>query len=378
MIRIRGLTSLAFYPRQRLKKLAPNGKTQIVIPVNDFFQDVRPGIGVVSRNTEQEIIDTVTEHSYRKTETIVKKALGRETIRRGVWQRGEKAKTLPAVRREERIIPEAKLKDAEGPAASYRKSRGSAVRRLVGRILNLQRLYLFVDGVGVFLKEKGDNGEASRECKVAAIVRQNDEIITETASWCTWGRIRAFRALTQTAWLAVTAVAGLEIVIVSDGAKWIRNMRRWVTALKDALWILDWFHLKDHALKCLHVFKIEEASEIAQRLLSLLWRGQADEAAQIIRELPVNDDGAKRSEEEAAVKKFLIYLNNQREGIVDYEAYQRRGYIVGSGFVEKLNDTLIKSRMVHGKRMRWSLKGGEAMMALLSAKHNGRLAEVFA
>jgi L-alanine-DL-glutamate epimerase-like enolase superfamily enzyme len=81
---------------------------------------------------------------------------------------------------------------------------------------------------------------------------------------------------------------------------------------------------------------------------------------------------------EAAIKKFLIYLNNQREGIVDYEAYQRRGCIVGSGFVEKLNDTLIKSRMVHGKRMRWSLKGGEAMMALLSAKHNGRLAEVFA
>jgi hypothetical protein len=43
-----------------------------------------------------------------------------------------------------------------------------------------------------------------------------------------------------------------------------------------------------------------------------------------------------------------------------------------------VDDTLIKNRMVRGKRMRWSIAGGEAMMALLAAKHNGRLAEVFA
>ena len=79
-----------------------------------------------------------------------------------------------------------------------------------------------------------------------------------------------------------------------------------------------------------------------------------------------------------AIERFFSYLDNQREGIVNYEEYQKNGYIVGSGFVEKLNDTLIKNRMVRGRRMRWSLKGGEAMMALLAAKYNGRLSEVFA
>jgi len=34
--------------------------------------------------------------------------------------------------------------------------------------------------------------------------------------------------------------------------------------------------------------------------------------------------------------------------------------------------------MVRQKRMQWGLKGGEAMMQLLTAKWNGRLDEVFA
>lgn len=346
--------------------------------MNDFFKDIRPGIGAVSRNVEEKTLDTATEHSYRKTAAIVDHQLSREAIRQRVVVTGEKAKTLPASRTEERVIPEASLKDAADPVTSYRKSAGSTIRQRMAVLLNLRRLYFFIDGVQVFLKEKGSSGEESRECKVGAIVRQNCEKITEIASWCTWGRIRAFRTLTQAACLAMAAIAGLETVIVSDGSKWIRNLRKWITGLVNALWILDWFHLKDQALKCLKIFHIEEASEIAHRLLSLLWRGKAEEAGQMIKEFPRSADAAIRREEETAVRKFLTYLENQREGIVDYAAYQQQGYIVGSGFVEKLNDTLIKSRMVHGKRMRWSLKGGEAMMALLAAKHNGRLAEVFA
>jgi hypothetical protein len=155
-------------------------------------------------------------------------------------------------------------------------------------------------------------------------------------------------------------------------------MRRWISALNHAIWILDWFHLKDNLLKRVRVFGLDEESDIVQKLVNLLWRGRVDEAARMIKELPLDTDAKERSEKEAAVKGFLAYLENQREGIIDYEAYQQQGYIVGSGFVEKLNDTLIKRRMVWGKRMRWSLPGGEAMMALLAARHNGRLAEVFA
>lgn len=371
-VRIRGLTSLASYPRQRLKKQNPNGKTMTVIPLNGFLKDIRSGIGVVSRNAEQQILETVTEHSYRKTEAIVEKTLAKETIRREVLKTGEKAKALPASRKQERMISERNLKDAADPTTSYRKSAGSAIRQKLGSLCRWRRMYVLIDGVHVFLKDKG------RECKVGAIVRQQSEKISEAAAWCAWGRIQAFRALTAAACSVIALSLGCQVVIVSDGAKWIRNMRKWIACLSQAIWILDWFHLKDNLLKCLVAFNLEEASETAQRLLSLLWRGRAEEAARLITALPGSVMPETRSAEDAAVKAFLAYMDNQREGIIDYEAYQRQGYIVGSGFVEKLNDTLIKNRMVRGKRMRWSLKGGEAMMALLSARHNGRLAEVFA
>lgn len=372
------MTDLASYPRQRLRKKRLNGTTETVIPLNGFLEDIRPGIGVVSRNTELAALETAAEHSYRKAAAIVRKSLSREAIRQRVIVIGEKAKTLPASRTEERVIPEKKLKDAGDATVSYRHSTGSAIRQRMGKLLGLERLYLLIDGVQVFQKDKGPKGEESRECKVGAILRQHEGKIAEIAAWCAWGRIKAFRVLTSAAWLAAAAALKVPVVMVSDGAKWIRNMRRWIPGLKDALWILDWFHLRDHALKCLRAFGIEEASETVQTLIGLLWHGKADEAARMVKGLPLHADAQTRSEEETAVKNLLAYLRNQREGIVDYEAYQQQGHLVGSGFVEKLNDTLIKNRMVRGKRMRWSLKGGEAMMALLAAKHNGRLAEMFA
>lgn len=377
-VRLRGLTDLASYPRQRLKKLRENGKALTVVPLNDFLQNIRPGIGAVSKNVELHAMETATEHSYRKTEAIVEKKLGRETIRRSALKTGEKAKAMPALRTEERVIPEQKLKDAGDSVQTYKQSQGSSIRQRIGKLLNLQRLFLLVDGVQVFLQEKGDGREGGRECKVGAILRQNNEKISEMATWCTWGRIRAFRALTAAAWLAIAVITRAQAVIVSDGAPWIRQTRKWIPGLANAVWILDWFHLKDHLLKCLSLFGFDEASEIVQKLSSLLWRGQADAVARLIKGLLRALDVNERSEAEAAVKNFLAYLNNQREGIVNYEAYRQQGCIVGSGFVEKLNDTLIKNRMVRGKRMRWSLSGGEAMMALLSAKRNGRLAEMFA
>jgi hypothetical protein len=370
------MTSLASYPRQRLRKRSPdNGKTTTVIPVNDFLKDIRHGIGVVSRNAEEEIIACATELSYRKTETIVEKKLGREAIRQGVLRRGDQAKVLSPARPHERVITERALKDAEDRAKSCRKSAGGAVRRALGALFNWRRLYVLIDGVQVFQKD----GECeSRECKVGAILRQQSEKIIEMAAWCSWGRIKVFRTVTHAAFLAAAAALNFPVVIVSDGAKWIRNMRKWIPGLARAVWILDWFHCKDHLLKCLKVFAIEEASEIAQTLIGWLWRGNVEETKKLIAALPRSVAPEARETETAALQNFLVYLDNQREGIIDYDAYQQQGYIVGSGFVEKLNDLALKNRMVRGKRMRWSLAGGEAMMALLAARHNGRLAEVFA
>jgi hypothetical protein len=108
-----------------------------------------------------------------------------------------------------------------------------------------------------------------------------------------------------------------------------------------------------------------------------LWNGKREEAEKAIQEIALSPNEEKRDRQEVAVKNCLKYFQNQKEGIVDYNTFRMHGYFVGSGFIEKRNDTLIKNRMVRQKRMRWGREGGEAMMNLLAARMNGRLAEVF-
>jgi len=139
------MTDLAAYPRQRLQKPGCRGKTETIIPLNDFLEGIRPGIGVVSRNTEEEILATATEHSYRKTAAIVAKKLAKETIRREVLKTGEKAKSLPAVRAAGRVIPEKRLKDAGDQSQTYKCGQGSPIRQRLGAALGWLRIYLLVD-----------------------------------------------------------------------------------------------------------------------------------------------------------------------------------------------------------------------------------------
>ena len=326
-VQIRGMIDLSLYPRQRLKKERSNGTTETVIPVNTFLQDIRHGIGVVSRNVQAEVLATATEHSYRKSEAILEKRISKETIRQQIITRGEKAKTLPSTRTEARVIPEQKLKDAGSQTQTYKNGQGGSIRSALGRLFHWQRLYLLIDGVHVFQKEKGTNGEETRECKVGAILSQQSETISEVATWCTWGRIEAFRTITQTVLLMAATMLNIPIVLVSDGAKWIRNVRKWIPCLNNAIWILDWFHLKDHLMKCLTVLNVEEASETARQLIGLLWNGTSGDVKQRLGEFLQRTDvnGQLHGAARVAIERFFSYLDNQREGIVNYEEYQKNG-----------------------------------------------------
>ena len=124
-------------------------------------------------------------------------------------------------------------------------------------------------------------------------------------------------------------------------------------------------------------FGLTEESETVQTAIGWLWLGNTKRALEIINRLPVSEDGQEKEKQIAAFKRIKTYLENQKEGIINYQSYKMKGFIVGSGYMEKRNDTLIKERMVRQGRMQWGLDGGEAMMQLLTAKMNGRLSELF-
>ena len=230
------------------------------------------------------------------------------------------------------------------------------------------------DGVHVCEKDGG-----WRECKAGVILKQVGDRLFEEGTFCTWERVTVFRNMLS--WMLVKIFSvEYEMVMISDGAKWIRQMREKIDCLNNVkvIWILDWFHLKEYVLKLSRALGLQEKDDTVQKIISELWRGNITEALKEVDSIPLLEDEEEKKKQEAAIKTFKTYLLNQEEGIIDYKEYKEKGYLIGSGFMEKRNDTLIKKRMVHQKRMKWGLEGGEAMMQLLCAKMNGRLEEVFA
>ena len=409
IVNIKGKTTLGSFRRQVLKETKLNRNKQ-VIPINTFFPQLRQGKAIVSKNLEKQAIESCLELSYRSSEKSIQNKLGRESIRRLVISKGKKAARLEKFPmgsiekiEEENEVVEAKKKtnaeikpknkqsnnsqtgskvqdnylenqDAESSESNYKntqKEKGR-MRKLFGFIFQRRVLYLMADGVGVQLQ--GDAG--TRECKVGACFMQKGEGLKQIACFCTWKRINAFRQTLHYLLLRIFFLSS-SVVIISDGARWIRNLRKRIPCLKRAKWILDWFHLYNRVINLMIKLDLEPETEQAKHILSLYWFGRSKEALSAINNIPLSSDLEIAKEQKEVIRKHKTYIHNQREGIINYQAFKMKGYLVGSGAIEKINDLLIKNRMVRQKRMQWGLEGGESMMQLLAAKWNGRLDEVF-
>ena len=359
------------------------------MPINKFLGEIKRKKGVVSKNLIREGVERVTETSYRKGEKEIGGKLSKESIRKEVLKSGKKADKLKKTKKKEVEIKEKALKDAGTSKATYKKNGGGIIRRIAGKLFKRYALYLLVDGVGVAIQEDEaweDNKRANsekeektktRECKLAVFLKQTEEKIEEIGTFCTWERVGKFSNILQGILIKIYSKI-YPVVIISDGAKWIRQLRRRIRVLKYAKWILDWFHLKDHLEKMLRTMQIEEGNKIWEELIEHFWNGETGMALKKINEIKLSRKKKDREKEQEAREEFVTYVNNQIEGIVNYKEYKEKGYLIGSGYIEKRNDVMIKQRMVRGHRIRWGKKGGEAMMALLTAKYNDRMDEVFA
>lgn len=375
-LQIKGQTSLEKYNRQRVSQKLKNGKSEQIYPIDKFFGKRERGKSCITKGLEKKAIMQITEQSYRQTAKNLNGKIGKESLRRKVIEKGAMAEKIEKTKKEEKEISEQKTKDGT-KEGNYKKSRGSRVRAVLGSVFGWARFYLMIDGVGV--QGQGKDWEGSKECKVGTMLSQKGEKIKEIGSFCTWERLPGFKRILLITMLSAIGIVGLftEIVIISDGAVWIRNLRNAIPFLKSAVWILDWFHIKDHLEKMLRALEIDLNGNIAKHLLNLLWKGKVDELIAAIKMLPTSQTEEKKEKQESAKTSLIRYIENQREGIVNYEEYQMKGYFIGSGYVEKTNDTLVKNRMVRQKRMRWGKVGGEAMMQLLTVMTNGRLDEIF-
>jgi len=156
------------------------------------------------------------------------------------------------------------------------------------------------------------------------------------------------------------------LVIVSDGAEWIRSLAGWLPI--PTLLILDLFHVKHRIWEVAHSLYGEHSARAQQWAHTQCERVEQGEANKVIESLRLVRP--TRAETIQLLDELGTYLTNNRDRM-DYPAYRARGLRISSGAVESANYHVTGTRLkLQG--MRWSAEGAGYMALLRADLFNGR------
>jgi hypothetical protein len=150
------------------------------------------------------------------------------------------------------------------------------------------------------------------------------------------------------------------LVVLSDGAEWIRHLAAWLPV--PVFLFLDLYHVKHkiwETAAALYGDGTEAAKEWAQSNCQRIEQGQA---AAVLENLEWLNQSQPKARDQ--IERLQTYLRNNQDRM-DYPRYRAMGLRVGSGAVESANYHVTGARLkLPG--MRWS-EGGAAHMARLRA-----------
>lgn len=162
-------------------------------------------------------------------------------------------------------------------------------------------------------------------------------------------------------------VNGDRLVLLSDGAPWIRN---WIEdAYPGAISILDYYHAAEH----LHQFAEKQfpnqkrRKDWTDRQKELLLQSKVSVVIRNIKRL---------TDSKEALQLIDYYEVNKFR--MDYSRYAQLGAgIIGSGAIESAHRTVVQKRMkLSGQR--WSTNGAQNMLNLRVTSMNGRWDKIIA
>ena len=223
-------------------------------------------------------------------------------------------------------------------------------------------LYIMTDGAAVNTRVEDENGSTWRENKTVIVFTNKDlikrkdggNIIINKEYAAFIGSAEEFRGYVLSA--AVNAGYGKvsEVVIIADGAAWIRNMAK--ELFPEATQILDLYHLKENIYTyAKHKFSQNEKEYIpwAEAVIAKIEKG---ESAEVLNQLPEDEKLP------AGVVNLRTYMTNNIDKI-NYPEYKTKGYFVGSGAIESANKVVVQRRLKQAG-MRWSVDGAQAVLTL--------------
>jgi hypothetical protein len=223
-------------------------------------------------------------------------------------------------------------------------------------------LYIMTDGAAVNTRVEDENGSTWRENKTVIAFTNKDmkkrkdggNIIINKECAAFIGSAEEFRGHVLNA--AVNAGYGKvsEVVIIADGAAWIRNMAN--ELFPEATQILDLYHLKENIYTyAKHKFSQNEKeyTSWAEAVIAKIENGKS---AEVLSQLPEDEKLP------AGVVNLRTYMSNNIDKI-NYPVYKSKGYFVGSGAIESANKVVVQRRLKQAG-MRWSVDGAQALLTL--------------
>ena len=150
-----------------------------------------------------------------------------------------------------------------------------------------------------------------------------------------------------------------KVVLLSDGAKWIKGIKDNIFKGRPVIQILDLFHAKENAGKFANWAKRgkNQKKEFADHLCSLI---DAGETETLLAEL----EQYKDIKTPGGVPNLYVYIDNNKD-YMDYPKYRSEGLFVGSGAMESANIYMMQNRMkLQG--MRWLVMNSRHMLCLKS------------
>lgn len=234
-------------------------------------------------------------------------------------------------------------------------------------------LYIEVDGSAVNTRVQDENGSTWRENKLG-IFFSTDHIYkwkNKKGEYCRKidkkeyvsyiGSVSEFKKHILAAAIRNGYGAYEKIVMLSDGAEWISNMKEELFG-QDALQILDFFHLSENVYSYGKAkYKMDESRYIpwAKDKCEKLKDGKWEEVLQ-----ELNPDETYKN-----TVNLYHYIETNKQHI-DYPQYTEQGYFIGSGAIESSNKIIVQRRFKQAG-MRWGVSTAQYLITLVSKWESG-------
>ena len=225
-------------------------------------------------------------------------------------------------------------------------------------------LYIEIDGSAVNTRIEDENGSTWKENKLAIFFSDKDvfkrkdkaNMIMHKEFVSHLGNVDTFRMLLFAKAVELKYWEYENIVVISDGATWIRNMIN--ELFPEAIQILDKYHLIENINEYGNfIFNgdTQKVEEFKNKIINFCYSKNYDEITKELKKY-------QHIKIPSSVCNLPVYLENNKNKI-DYATYESNGWFIGSGAIESSNKTIVQLRTKQAG-MRWSVDGANWIIIL--------------